>query len=52
MSKTRITIVFECDSKKVPRSKGLHPLEISNLVLGALLDQKLQIQIEKDTPDE
>ena len=52
MSKSRVTIVFECDSKDIPSQKPLHPIEISNLVLGALLDQKLQMDIMEITPND
>ena len=52
MSKARVTLIFECDTKDIPHTKRLHILEINNLVLQALLDQKLQMDITEITPNE
>jgi hypothetical protein len=52
MSKSKVTIVFECDSKDIPSQNPLHPIEINSLVLQALLDQKLQMNITEITPND
>jgi len=51
MSKSRVTIVFECDTKYITHPKYIGLLELNNLVLKAMQDRTIQVSVEEITND-
>jgi hypothetical protein len=47
MSKSRVTIVFECDSKFIQHPDYISALDLNTLVMRALYDQKLKVAVEE-----